>query len=581
MRTSKRTLAFLLLLLSTALSACGTASAVSSYNASAATRTAASITSAGQIIETSTIQSGQMGFSATYDQEDDGGWDSTQAQRITLAQGNIQYDGTSALIGQNTVTIAYEGTYVLTGSLTDGQIIVHCKKGGVVRLVLQNVDITCSNGPAIQVEKAAKVVLIAADGTQNKLSDGSSYALAADAEEPDATIYCKSDLTIAGAGALTISGNYRHAVHSADGLRITGGTILVSAVEDALRGRDFVAIRGGDLTVQAGEDGVKATNADEEGLGYLDITGGTLNIAAGQEGLQAVSAIVATGGALTINAGDDGLHSDNLVTLAGGTWQIACSDDGIHADAAITLSGAEVTIPQCYEGVESKVISIEHGTLRITAQDDGINVAGGKDSSAENGPDQGDDPFAVLSDAWLYIHGGLIVIDSQGDGLDSNGSIEMTGGTVIVNGPTADNNGAVDYNGSFSLSGGLLVAAGSTGMAQAPDASSPQNTVLIGLDATQPAGTLINISTDAGQSLLTFSAAKEYSSLVFSAPELRTGETYVVSTGGSAAGDETDGVYTATYTAGAEQARFTVQSPITTVGDGGRGPGRFGGGGGR
>jgi hypothetical protein len=213
------------------------------------------------------------------------------------------------------------------------------------------------------------------------------------------------------------------------------------------------------------------------------------------------------------------------------------------------------------------------------ASDDGINAAGGNDGSSINGR-PGQNNFGPSGDYHLCVNGGYITIDATGDGIDTNGPIDMTGGVVIVNGPTSNNNGALDYTGAFNVTGGFLVAAGSSGMAQAPSASSTQYSVMQTFPSPQAAGTIVHVETKDGEEILTFVPTKAYQSVVLSSPKLNNGSTYVVYSGGSSTGTVTDGLYSGgTYTAGAQVASFTLSSIVT-----GAGPSRGGfpgGGGGR
>jgi len=174
----------------------------------------------------------------------------------------------------------------------------------------------------------------------------------------------------------------------------------------------------------------------------------------------------------------------------------------------------------------------------------------------------------------VVAHRAFGQVQPLGDGLDSNGYIDMTGGLVLVNGPTTNGNGPLDYNGTFNISGGTLVAVGSSGMAQAPSTSSTQYSALYNFDSTQTAGTIVHLETAAGEEVLTFVPTKEYQSVLLSSPELENGETYVVYTGGSSTGTMTDGLYAAGgYTAGTEVASLTLSSVVTTGGVQGGGPG--------
>ena len=162
---------------------------------------------------------------------------------------------------------------------------------------------------------------------------------------------------------------------------------------------------------------------------------------------------------------------------------------------------------------------------------------------------------------------GTTVLDTAGDGLDINGSAVMTDGVLIVNGPTEQMNGALDYDGSFVITGGTLVAVGSAGMAQAPDESSTQASLLVNLGSTQPAGTLVHIETSEGDELLTFAPAKQYQSIAFSSPELAEGSTVDIYTGGNATGTSTDGLYQAgTYAPGTKAGSLALTGIVTMAG---------------
>ena len=175
-----------------------------------------------------------------------------------------------------------------------------------------------------------------------------------------------------------------------------------------------------------------------------------------------------------------------------------------------------------------------------------------------------------------------VYIDANGDGMDVNGSVEMNAGVVIINGPTQNNNGALDHMG-FKIIGGYLLAIGSSGMAQAPDTSFTQYSVMYNFSSTQSAGNLFHIGTESGEGLLTFAPTKAYQSIVLSSPELKNGSTYLAYTGGSSTGAVNDGLYSGgSYTPGTQATSFTVSGTVTTVGSpsgGFPGDGGFPGGG--
>lgn len=535
---------------------------------------------------------------------------------IHLNGNTITVDGLGVGVNGSIATITAAGTYEISGTLNDGQILVDVASTDLVTLVLAGADITSSTSAPIFITNADKVVITLAEGSQNTLTDGPTYISLDESGEPNAALFSKDDLTINGTGALTVNANFNNGIGSKDDLKITGGTITVNAVNDGIKGKDSVAILDGAIIVTAGADGVQSTNAVDVDRGYVAVEGGALNIIAGLDGVQAETNLLISGGTLnivtgggsvasaaasfgggrgmqegnpnqtadsvkglkaggdltitngdiTISALDDALNANNNVVINGGALEIASGDDAVHADITLTINGGTLNITQSYEGLESQIITLNDGTIHLISSDDGINAADGGDGSG-----------AETGDNYVYINGGYLFMDAGGDGLDSNGNFAMTGGVVLVNGPTNNGNGPLDYGMSFKVTGGFLVAVGSAGMAQAPSTDSTQYGLLQVFDTVQSAGTLIHIETAAGENVLTFLPTKEYQSIVLSSPDLQNGESYVVYTGGSASGTSVDGLYTdGTYTPGTQAANFTITSIVT-----GQGMSSFGGPGGR
>jgi hypothetical protein len=371
------------------------------------------------------------------------------------------------------------------------------------------------------------------------VSDGQSYVLEdTSSDEPNAAIFSKSDLSIIGAGSLTVKASYQHGILSKDELKIISGHIAVFAAGDGIRGRDFVAVRDGDITIEATGDGIQSNNDEDAQKGFVLIEGVRMDITAGEDGIRARRCNsqrkynITTAGKshrrqpylrrCGRHTAGTAPHAQRRILRAkdqngrrdhhyGRPLRIASSadpfirttaynyrrdalhipgDDGIHADTKIEIAGGSIEIAKSYEGIESASIDIKAGDILITASDDGINIAGGNDASAMGGR-PGQNSFNSSGGDRLTISGGYIAVIASGDGLDANGSIEMSGGTVIGSGPTGSGNGALDYDGSFAITGGLLVAAGSSGMAQAPGNGSTQNSVMITFDSSLPAGTAV------------------------------------------------------------------------------------------
>jgi len=523
--------------------------------------------------------------------------DTNNVTQITLNGDSITVDGTGVTISGTTATVTTAGTYYISGTLNDGQIAVNSSVAGNVELVLNGVNISNSTSAAVNIISASYVSIVLADQTQNYLSDATTYVYAdANDDEPSGCLFSDESMSISGTGALTVYGNYNDAIVSKDELIIYGGTINVTSVDDGIRGKDYLLIQDGNITITASVDALKSDNDEDANLGYITIESGTLDITSGGDGLTAetdvnvaggnitivsgggytttisddlsakgikgVVSVVIDGGTFVMNCADDAIHTNGDITINAGTFNIATGDDGVHADANVVINGGTMTITNSYEGLEGANITINNGNIHLTSSDDGVNVAGGNDSSGGWTPGSG-----TTIAYFLYINGGYLVVNATGDGLDSNGSIQMTGGTVIVNGPTSDGDGPLDYDGTFNISGGVLLAVGSSGMAQTPSTSSTQRSVKITYSATKTAGTLIHLQkTSGGTDVLTFAPAKSYQSCVFSSPNLASGTSYKLYKGGSSTGTVTDGLYSGgTYTAGTLTNTFTTSSIVTSV----------------
>jgi len=229
------------------------------------------------------------------------------------------YDAASATavkLGSGTVTIDHAGTYILSGKLTNGQVIVNVPKTDKVHLVLDGVDISCPDSAAIWIQSCDKTRITLAPASENHLSDGTTYANPTDG--PSACLYSKDDLVINGSGTLTVTGNYNNGIVSTNDLRITGGTINVKALKNGIKGNDTLAVRAGTITVNAGKDGLKTENLDEAGRGYIAISGGTVTITAADDAIQATQAVSIHAASVTTYADGDAVNCDGTTYIADG-----------------------------------------------------------------------------------------------------------------------------------------------------------------------------------------------------------------------------------------------------------------------
>lgn len=360
-------------------------------------------------------------------------------QTITLKSGSIAFNGTGATVDGDTITITEAGTYVISGTISDGQIIVDSEDDENVRLVLNNAGITSSDSAPILIKSAKNTIISLPAGTESILTDGPGGT---DDEEVTGALFSADDLWINGSGTLTINANYKDGISGNDDIQITQAKIIITAADDGIAANDSVSVSAADITIDAG-------------------------------------------------------------------------DDGLHAETALIITGGTLNISRCYEGLEGEVIQLSGGTIDLTAGDDGINASG--------------------SSGKLTISGGDIKVNAAGDGIDVNGSAYMTGGSVLVSGPTNNGNAALDYDGVFEVSGGTLLVAGSSGMAQAPSTSSTQYTIANTV-GNQTAGTIVKLVDSSGKTIASFTPAKDYQHVVISSPDIKKGSTYTLYAGNTEIG---------------------------------------------
>ncbi|MBO5497636.1 MAG: carbohydrate-binding domain-containing protein, partial [Oscillospiraceae bacterium] len=269
-----------------------------------------------------------------------GDWSTDGATVITLKGDSAAVTGGGAYAYNGDVVITGAGRYVLSGTLTDGSVIVDAKNSSKIWLLFDGVDISCSDDACLRIENADKVFLTLAADSVNSLTSGANYSQTALDDGTDGAIFAHDDLTINGSGALTVTASYKHGISANDDLIITGGAITVTAPGDGLRANEALHICAADITVTAGDEGV-AVNHPEGGF-YME--SGTLAIETGDDGIHTESDILIAGGSLNITASDDGIHADTDFVMSGGSVTVTASDDGIHADNAFVLTGGSIDI---------------------------------------------------------------------------------------------------------------------------------------------------------------------------------------------------------------------------------------------
>ncbi|MBQ8550048.1 MAG: carbohydrate-binding domain-containing protein [Clostridia bacterium] len=508
---------------------------------------------------------------------------------IKLSKNGASVSGNGASYSDGVLKITAEGSYKITGE-TSGCLEIDAadKK---VQLILENAKIANATGPALYVKDADKVFLTLYG--ENTLSDGEVYSFSAD-DGADGAVFSRADLAINGSGSLAVTGKYKHAIVSKDDLVITGGRLNITSVNVGLEGKDCVKITDADIKVTAGSDGIRSTNAEDPARGYVYIESGNLDIVSENDGIQGETAVKIAGGTLNISAGggsvnssqsssggwnegwmrpggrfeeesdtaettesakgiksscevvisggeieldtaDDTVHSNQNVTITGGNIVASSGDDGVHADTALNISGGKIKLLKSYEGIEATDITISGGEIDIVASDDGLNAAGGADGSSMGGrPGMGG--FSGQSGS-IKISGGTIYVKASGDGVDSNGTITVSGGETYVSGPENSGNGALDYESSATVTGGTFIAVGASGMAQGFSSAENQGAINVNVSSTVPSGSKIELKNSSGKVLVAFTPKSSFSNIVISAAGITEGNTYTVYIDGNEVGD--------------------------------------------
>lgn len=396
-------------------------------------------------------------------------------QKVTLKGDSISFEGEGATVSGGDLLITASGTYVLSGTLNDGAIIIDSTDTENVTLVLNNASITCKDGAPVYVKNSGKNIIISVpEGTVNSITDGSSYTYEYKAEntgtetdetsvEPNAAIYSKDDLKINGSGKLTINANYKDGITGKDDVEIAEATLIINAADDGIVGKDSVIIGSGNITIKAKGDGIKATNSEDTTKGYIAIADGTFNIISGNDGIQAESILLTLGGDYSIKTGDgsaagkssqgnmqeqmpgqggqmqrtdytskSAITPGNVNAVSGATRKVQKST-GVAitknaTTAAVTTTASESESAKALKA-GTKVV-IQNGNFNINSEDDAIHsndsvaVASGKFTISA-----GDD--GIHADNALEIYDGDIDITKSYEGIEST---EMTikGGTIDI-----------------------------------------------------------------------------------------------------------------------------------------------------
>ena len=470
------------LFISLGLAACGSQSVLSQADANTQTTTKTSTTSTTQTA--SYFEASDL--TATYDE--------SKASKISLQGTTATVSGDGVTVNGSTVEITKAGTYIVEGTASKVQLKVAAGKEDEVQIVFKNVTLQNTEAPLL-VDSAKKVILTIADGTKNEVADESTSTV-------KGAIYSDSDLTINGKGSLTVTGAASNAIKSKDGIRIVDATVTTTAKKHGVAANDFVNVSGATLNLSADEDGIHSDNEDDVLLGNIYLTNTKITVNAGDDGINASNTMLIDEGAtIDVQKSEEGLEA-RLIHQVGGTVTVKSSDDGLNAKDW-TLESSEGQGP----GQQTKTVKAEAANVK------NLNQAG---------------------EVKIVIDGGTLTVDAEGYGLDANGSIEINGGTVVVNGPTSGANAALDYDDNGKLNGGTVLFVDNGQMTMGFGSDSSQAFLMASVQGT--AGTTVEVVDSSGKTVASLKASKSFSTVLISSPDIKDGEKYTIKVAKSGGG---------------------------------------------
>ena len=432
----------------------------------------------------------------------------------TIPDGVTDY-ATAAIYSKDDLQIEGDGQLTVTGNFGKG---IFSKNDIDIRG--GNISITAADDgirgkDSVEIETGTITVTSGGDGIRT------SEELEAD----------KGNIDIYG-GTITVTSEL-DAIQATGNINISGGTFSLTSAGGSTGNYDY-QYQGMGGPVRGGKAGYFGFPAQPDSSIYEESSSDTPST----KGIKSDKSITISGGKFTLNCLDDCLHSP-AVTVNGGEFKMASDDDGIHGDENVTVNGGSIVITNSYEGVESRVINITGGKLLAKSADDGFNAAASSSavaSTSSTGTEQTPVAYGNRmggfggmmdydSSCIINMSDGYVLVLAEGDGIDSNGSVELSGGKMIVYGPTNGGNGALDYGGTFNVSGGTLLATGALGMAQSVTGN---GVPVLNFNMNGTAKQIYTIADSQNNCKIAFTAPKSFQNVVFASDTLNEGSAYSV-----------------------------------------------------
>lgn len=486
---------------------------------------------------------------------------------IVFDEESVEINGGGAYAEKTCVTIKEDGVYSVSGMSGDSKL---CIDADNVSLVFCGLMIGSTDGTALEYNGSGRLLISLAEGSENRISVSSKPA-----------IKSSGDVTINGSGSLSLTGDVGIACDGA--VKLCGGNINISADDDGLTGGRYVLVSGANTEIRSGGDGIRVGGKDE--FGYFSIEKGSLDIKSSSDSIQTDNGIFVSGGDVTLFSGggssavmhfwgdhhsygrhggyytdgskafdfsnlvsgdgskagskrgmrsggqleinggsikissaDDSIFANGEIKITDGEIVLSTGDDGVHSDKGVTVSGGSVEVSDSHCGIEGMSVDVKGGVLVLNSFADGINASGGNDIEYLGNMNE-------ISQRYISISGGEIEIYSGGDGIDSNGTAAMSGGSLYIYASDEDEFGSICYSDSFAVSGGTLAAFGSDGATKAPSMVAHP---CISVFAKAEKGSSVEVMDNTGTVVLNIVMPKRCDSMVLSSGDILEGRSYSV-----------------------------------------------------
>lgn len=450
-----------------------------------------------------------------------------ETQRVPNQIAETSLPELSVHLSSSDIEITQPGTYRISGTTTSGRILVDSKGNGKVKLILAGLDITTSEHSAIEVLAAADFEIELAAGTQNKVT--STKTQKPDPETNTAVIFSKTDLALTGSGKLIVISAASDGIASRDGISISGGEFLLDVKDEGIQAKDFIMIESGKFDIRSQGDGIRTTSSGDVQTGWIEVQSGEFFIASQKDALQAETNLILKNGKFQLSAQDDAITANCFIWLES-EIEISAVDDAVHSNNGIALAGGRLIVKTAYEGIETERLWIYDGDHTIATSNDGINLILKPRQSAT-----GDNANDYSDDVYLHQFGGRVQVDSEVDGVDVSGNIEITGGTLISWGKDGGGNNPLDLSGTFNVSNGTFVAISSSDRELVkhskyiPNENPKQTYVVFQTETKQPSG-LIRFTDSSGLEVLKVSAPENWLFVYITNPQIQSGSEVFMST---------------------------------------------------